>query len=72
MAASVLGNQREFDYINLEIDDTCFQYNTLCLCYIFLHFFLLSVLLKLLKHVRLILFECYNECITQFDKKIAT
>ena len=47
-------------------------------------FFSLSVLLKLLKHVKLIIFENYNECktkhlflikkkvVTQFDKKIAT
>ena len=39
MAASVLENQREFDYINGEIDDTYFQYNTLCLYYVFFHFF---------------------------------
>ena len=47
-------------------------------------FFSLSVLLKLLKHVKLIIFENYNECktkhlflikkkvVTRFDKKIAT
>ena len=47
-------------------------------------FFLLSVLLKLLKHVKLIIFKNYNECktkhlflikkkvVTRFDKKIAT
>ena len=38
MAASVLEIHREFDYINREIDDIYFQYNTLCLCYVFLHF----------------------------------
>ena len=37
MAASVLEVYRELDYINQEIDDTFFQYNTLCLCYVFLH-----------------------------------
>ena len=37
MAASVLEIYRELDYINQEIDDTFFQYNTLCLCYVFLH-----------------------------------
>ena len=45
-------------------------------------FFSLSVLLKLLKHVKLIVSENYNECktrhvfdkkaVTRFDKKIAT
>ena len=45
--------------------------------------FSVSVLLKLLKHVKLIVFENYNECktnhlflikkeVTRFDKKIAT
>ena len=28
----------EFNYINREIDDIFFQYNTLCLCYVFLRF----------------------------------
>ena len=51
----------------------------MCLYHVFLHFFSLSVLLKLLKHVKLIVFENYNECktkrfwwkkvVTQFDKK---
>ena len=61
MAASVLEILLEFDYVNQEIDDINFQYNTLSLFYAFLHFFLLLVLLKLLKHVKLILFENYNE-----------
>ena len=39
MAASVLEIHREFDYINREIDDIYFQYNTLCVEYVFLHFF---------------------------------
>ena len=39
MAASVLEIHREFDYINREIDDIYFQYNTLCFCYEFLHFY---------------------------------
>ena len=64
MAASVLEIHREFDYINREIDDTYFQYNTLCLLYIS-SFFSLSVLLKLLKHVKVIIFENYNECKTK-------
>ena len=38
MAASVLEIHREFNYINREIDDIYFQYNTLCLCFVFLHF----------------------------------
>ena len=70
-------------YITRETDDIYFQYNTLCLYHVFLHFFSLSVLLKLLKHVKLIVFENYNECktnhlflikkeVTRFDKKIAT
>ena len=29
-------NSRKFDYINREIDDIYFQYNTLCLYYVFL------------------------------------
>ena len=52
------------------------------LLYIF-SFFSLSVLLKLLKHVKLIIFENYSGCktknlflikkvVTRFDKKIAT
>ena len=39
MAASVLEIHREFDYINREIDEIYFQYNTLCVEYVFLHFF---------------------------------
>ena len=35
---SVVEIHRELDYINGEIDDIYFQYNTLCLCYAFLHF----------------------------------
>ena len=38
MASFVLEIHREFDYINQEIDDICFQYNNLCLCYVFLYF----------------------------------
>ena len=38
----------EFDYINREIEDIYFQYNTL-----------------LLKHVKLFIFEKYNECKTK-------
>ena len=38
MAASVLEIHREFDYINREIDNIYCQYNTLRLCYVFLHF----------------------------------
>ena len=38
MAASVLEIHWEFNYINREIDDIYFQYNTLCLCFVFLHF----------------------------------
>ena len=83
MAASVVEIHRKFDYANLEIDDIYIQYNTLCLFYVFLHFFSPSVLLKLLKDVKLIIFENYNECktkhlflikkvVTRFDKKIAT
>ena len=52
------------------------------LYHVFLHFFSLSVLLKLLKHVKLIVFENYNEwkqktsvfdkkVVARFDKKIA-
>ena len=40
-------------HINREI---YFQYNTLCFYHVFLHFFG-SVLLKLLKHVKVIVFE---------------
>ena len=82
MAASVLGIHREFDYVNREIDDIHFQYNTLFLYYVFLHFFSLLVLLKLLKHVILkqIIFKNHNKCktkhlfliknvVTRFDKK---
>ena len=47
-------------YINREIDEIYFQYNILCLVsicrYFFIHFSR-SVLLKLLKHVKLIVFE---------------
>ena len=47
-------------YINREIDEIYFQYNILCLVsicrYFFIHFSR-SVLLKLLKHVKLIAFE---------------
>ena len=47
-------------YINREIDEIYFQYNILCLAsicrYFFIHFSR-SVLLKLLKHVKLIVFE---------------
>ena len=39
MAASVLEILLEFDYVNQEIDDINFQYNTLSLFYAFLHFF---------------------------------
>ena len=35
---SVVEIHRDLDYINGEIDDIYFQYNTLCLCYAFLHF----------------------------------
>ena len=38
MASSALEIHREFDYINQEIDDIYFQYNNLCLCYVFLNF----------------------------------
>ena len=80
MAASVLGIHREFDYVNREIDDIHFQYNTLFLYYVFLHFFSLLVLLKLLKHVKQIIFKNHNKCktkhlfliknvVTRFDKK---
>ena len=34
-----------------------------------LHFFSLSVLLKLLKHVKLIIFENLKKVVTRFDKK---
>ena len=37
-AVSVLEIHREFDYLNQEIDDIYFQYNALCLCYVFPHF----------------------------------
>ena len=37
-AYSLLELHREFDYKNWEIDDIYFQYNTLCLSYIFLRF----------------------------------
>ena len=37
-ACSVLERHREFDHENREIDDIYFQYNTLCLCYVFLRF----------------------------------
>ena len=37
-AYSVLERHREFDHENREIDDIYFQYNTLCLCYVFLRF----------------------------------
>ena len=47
-------------YINREIDEIYLQYNILCLVsicrYFFIHFSR-SVLLKLLKHVKLIVFE---------------
>ena len=80
MVASVFEIHGEFDYINREIGDIYFQCNTLCLYYAFLHFFSLTVLLKLLKHVKLIIFENYNKCktkhlfsikkvVTRFDKK---
>ena len=72
-------------YINREIDEIYFQYNILCLVsicrYFFIHFSR-SVLLKLLKHVKLIAFEnimkvkqknFFDKKIgAQFDKKIAT
>ena len=38
MGASVLEIHRELDYINRKIDDIYFQYNTLCICDVFLHF----------------------------------
>ena len=52
MAASVL-------YIHPEFDDIYFQYNILCLHHISISSFIssLSVLLKLLKRVKLIVFE---------------
>ena len=68
-------------YINREIDDIYFQYNILSCISSFC--FSLSVLVKLLKHVKLIFFQSYNECkkkhlfliknvVARFDKKIAT
>ena len=62
MGASVLEIHWVFDYINKEIDDTHFQYNTLSLLCIS-SFFSLSV--KLLKHVKLIIFYNYHECKTK-------
>ena len=61
-------------HINCGIDDIYFQYNTLCLYHVFLHFLSVSVLLKLLKYVKLIVFENYNECKMKhvFDKKVVT
>ena len=77
MAASVLS----FDDIYIrEIDDIYFQYKILCVS--IMYFFIFFSLL-VLKHVKLIAFENYNECetkhlflikkiVTRFDKKIAT
>ena len=65
MAASVIEIHRGFNYVNRETDDIYFQYNTLCLYYVFLHFFSLSVLLRLLKHVKVSIFGNYNECKTK-------
>ena len=85
MAASVLVIHREFDYINREIDDIYFKYNTLCLYYVFLRFFLHQFCWGYQNIISngnyLIIFENYNECktkhlflikkvVTRFDKKI--
>ena len=84
MAASVLVIHREFDYINREIDDIYFKYNTLCLYYVFLRFFLHQFCWGYQNIISngnyLIIFENYNECktkhlflikkvVTRFDKK---
>ena len=84
MAASVLVIHREFDYINREIDDIFFKYNTLCLYYVFLHFFRHQFCWGYQNIINngnyLIIFENYNECkikhlflikklVTRFDKK---
>ena len=54
-----IGNSMTF----INPDDIYFQYDALCLYHhVFLHFFRYQFLLKLLKHVKLIVFENYNEC----------
>ena len=52
MNTFVVKNHRQFDYIDQEIVSLLGMSS----------FFSLSVVLKLLKHVKLIVFENYNEC----------
>ena len=60
MAASVLEIHREFDYINWEIDDI---FNIiLCVSIMPVFIFFAISFSEVLKHVKLIILENYNEC----------
>ena len=69
MVASVLEIQREFDYVNREIDDIYFQYNTLCLYWCISSFFVAISFAEVIKNVKLIIFENLKKVVTRFDKK---